>query len=56
MPDDHLRVLMSVVDGGSIGKAAKRLATSQRAVSRAIAERGLPLSVRACGGPSVVRD
>src|SRR6516225_1733073 len=41
-----LRVLMSVVDGGSMGKAAKRLATSQPAVSRAIAELEYSLGVR----------
>jgi DNA-binding transcriptional LysR family regulator len=41
-----LRVLMSVVDGGSMGKAAKRLATSQPAVSRAIADLEYSLGVR----------
>ena len=33
-----LRVLMSVVQAGSMGKAAKRLATSQPAISRSISE------------------
>jgi DNA-binding transcriptional LysR family regulator len=37
---------MSVVDEGSMGKAAKRLATSQPAVSRAIADLEYSLSVR----------
>src|SRR5579864_8238269 len=41
-----LRVLMSVVDRGSMGKAAKRLATSQPAVSRAIADLEYSLGVR----------
>ena len=41
-----LRVLMSVVDGGSMGKAAKHLATSQPAVSRAIADLEYSLGVR----------
>jgi DNA-binding transcriptional LysR family regulator len=42
----ELRVLMSVVDEGSMGKAAKRLATSQPAVSRAIADLEYSLGVR----------
>src|SRR6516165_12331235 len=41
-----LRVLMSVVDGGSMSKAAERLATSQPAVSRAIADLEYSLGVR----------
>jgi DNA-binding transcriptional LysR family regulator len=42
----ELRVLMSVVDEGSMGKAAKSLATSQPAVSRAIADLEYSLGVR----------
>jgi len=42
----ELRVLMSVVDGGSMGKAAKHLATSQPAVSRAITDLEHSLGVR----------
>jgi len=41
-----LRVLMSVVDQGSMAKAAERLATSQPAVSRAIADLEYSLGVR----------
>jgi DNA-binding transcriptional LysR family regulator len=41
-----LRVLMSVVDQGSMAKAAERLATSQPAVSRTIAELEQSLGVR----------
>jgi DNA-binding transcriptional LysR family regulator len=41
-----LRVLMSVVEGGSMSKAAERLATSQPAVSRAIADLEYSLGVR----------
>jgi len=41
-----LRVLMSVVDGGSMSKAAERLATSQPAVSRAIADLEYSLGVQ----------
>jgi len=41
-----LRVLMSVVDEGSMGKAAKRLGTSQPAVSQAIADLEYSLGVR----------
>jgi DNA-binding transcriptional LysR family regulator len=41
-----LRVLMSVVDEGSMAKAAQRLATSQPAVSRTIADLEHSLSVR----------
>src|SRR5262249_46097144 len=41
-----VRVLMSVVEAGSMHKAAKRLATSQPAVSRAIAELEQVLGVR----------
>ncbi len=40
-----LRVLMSVVQAGSMGKAAKRLATSQPAVSRAVADLEAALGV-----------
>jgi DNA-binding transcriptional LysR family regulator len=40
---NDLRILLSVVEAGSMGKAAERLGTSQPAISRAIAdlERGL---------------
>jgi DNA-binding transcriptional LysR family regulator len=41
-----LRVLMLVVQAGSMGKAAKRLATSQPAVSRSIADLESALGVR----------
>jgi DNA-binding transcriptional LysR family regulator len=41
-----LRVLMSVVDVGSMSKAADRLATSQSAVSRAIADLEYSLNVQ----------
>lgn len=41
-----LRVLMSVVEQGSMAKAAERLATSQPAVSRAIADLEHSLGVR----------
>jgi len=41
-----LRVLMSVVQAGSMGKAAKLLATSQPAVSRSIADLEHALGVR----------
>ena len=41
-----LRVLMSVVEMGSMNKAAERLATSQPAVSRAIADLERALGVR----------
>jgi DNA-binding transcriptional LysR family regulator len=41
-----LRVLMSVVEQGSMGKAAELLATSQPAVSRAIADLEHSLGVR----------
>src|SRR6516164_9218697 len=41
-----LRVLMSVVEGGSMSKAAESLATSQPAVSRAIADLEYSLGVR----------
>jgi len=41
-----LRVLMSVVEAGSMGKAAKLLATSQPAVSRSIADLEHALGVR----------
>jgi DNA-binding transcriptional LysR family regulator len=41
-----LRVLMSVVDEGSMAKAAQRLATSQPAVSRTIADLEHSLNVR----------
>ena len=41
-----LRVLMSVIQAGSMGKAAKRLATSQPAISRSIAELESALGVR----------
>jgi len=42
----NLRVLMAVVTAGSMGKAAKILATSQPAVSRSIAELEHALGVR----------
>ena len=41
-----VRVLMSVIQAGSMGKAARRLATSQPAVSRSIAELEHVLGVR----------
>jgi DNA-binding transcriptional LysR family regulator len=41
-----LRVLMSVVETGSMGKAAQRLATSQPAISRSIADLEHALGVR----------
>src|SRR5262245_53212131 len=41
-----LRVLMVVVEAGGMGKAARRLATSQPAVSRSIAELEHALGVR----------
>jgi DNA-binding transcriptional LysR family regulator len=41
-----LRVLLSVIDAGSMGKAARRLATSQPAISRSIAELESALGVR----------
>jgi DNA-binding transcriptional LysR family regulator len=41
-----LRVLMYVIQAGSMGKAAKRLATSQPAVSRSIADLESVLGVR----------
>jgi DNA-binding transcriptional LysR family regulator len=41
-----LRVLISVVEQGSMAKAAERLATSQPAISRAIAELEYSLGVR----------
>ncbi|MGB6537262.1 MAG: LysR family transcriptional regulator [Xanthobacteraceae bacterium] len=41
-----MRVLMSVVQAGSMGKAAQRLATSQPAISRAIADLEHTLGVR----------
>lgn len=41
-----LRVLMSVIQAGSMGKAARRLATSQPAISRSIAELEGALGVR----------
>ncbi len=41
-----VRVLMSVVEAGSMGKAAIRLATSQSAISRSIAELEEALGVR----------
>src|SRR5262245_1174373 len=40
------RILMSVVDGGSMSKAAERLGTSQPAVSRAIGDLEYSLGVR----------
>ena len=52
-----MRVLMTVVQAGSMGKAAKQLGTSQPAISRAIADLehmlGVPLLDRdfaRCGG------
>jgi len=51
-----LRVLMSVVQQGSMAKAAKRLATSQPAVSRAITDLESSLGVRLLDrGPRGVR-
>src|SRR4030095_7272381 len=41
-----MRILMSVVDAGSMHKAAERLATSQPAVSRAISDLEHALGVR----------
>jgi DNA-binding transcriptional LysR family regulator len=41
-----MRVLISVVEAGSMHKAAERLATSQPAISRAIADLELSLGVR----------
>jgi len=41
-----VRILMSVVEAGSMSKAAERLATSQPAVSRAIADLERALGVR----------
>src|SRR6266853_1941130 len=41
-----LRVLISVVEAGSMGKAAERLGTSQPAVSRTIADLEYALGVR----------
>jgi DNA-binding transcriptional LysR family regulator len=41
-----LRVLMSVIQAGSMGKAARSLATSQPAISRSIAELESALGVR----------
>src|SRR5207342_3646178 len=43
---NDLRVLLSVVEAGSMHKAAERLATSQPAVSRAIADLEHTLGVR----------
>jgi DNA-binding transcriptional LysR family regulator len=49
-----MRILMSVVEAGSMGKAAEKLGTSQPAVSRAIADLeralGVPLLDRSPGG------
>jgi DNA-binding transcriptional LysR family regulator len=42
----ELRVLLAVVEEGSMGKAAERLATSQPAISRAIADLEHSLGVR----------
>ena len=51
-----VRILMSVVDAGSMHKAAKRLATSQPAVSRAISDLEYTLGVRLLErGPGGVR-
>src|SRR5215831_972698 len=41
-----MRVLMSVVQAGSMGKAAERLGTSQPAISRSIADLEHALGVR----------
>ena len=41
-----MRILMSVIQAGSMGKAAKRLATSQPAISRSIADLEKALGVR----------
>ena len=46
-----LRVLMSVIEAGSMGKAARRLATSQPAISRSIAELESALGVRLLDRP-----
>ena len=46
-----LRVLMAVVQAGSMGKAAKRLATSQPAISRSIAELEHAFGVRLLDRP-----
>src|SRR3954447_14558441 len=52
-----LRVLMAVVQAGSMGKAATRLGTSQPAISRAIADLehmlGVPLLDRGSQGVEV---
>jgi DNA-binding transcriptional LysR family regulator len=54
MPDDHilhrlklrdLRILLAVTQTGSMAKAAAQLATSQPAVSRAIADMEVTLGV-----------
>jgi len=51
-----VRILMSVVDAGSMHKAAERLATSQPAVSRAISDLEHALGVRLLDrGPGGVR-
>jgi DNA-binding transcriptional LysR family regulator len=51
-----MRVLISVVDAGSMHKAAERLATSQPAVSRAISDLEHALGVRLLDrGPSGIR-
>ena len=42
----ELRVLMAVVEAGSMNKAAERLATSQPAISRAISDLEHALGVR----------
>ena len=41
-----MRILMAVIQAGSMGRAAKRLATSQPAVSRSIADLENALGVR----------
>jgi DNA-binding transcriptional LysR family regulator len=43
---NDVRVLLAVVEAGSMGKAAERLATSQPAISRAIADLEYALGVR----------
>src|SRR5262249_6616283 len=50
-----VRILLAVVEAGSMGRAAERLATSQPAISRAIAdlERGLGVRLLDRGGAGV---
>jgi tetratricopeptide (TPR) repeat protein len=51
-----LRVLLSVVEQGSMGKAAELLATSQPAVSRAIADLEHSLGVRLLDREQAIAD